>query len=182
MDTVDDEIAAYIVRNNVGLFTYVQLTAVCKRLRHICRSDESLLVSVALYAGGLTRKHFKGLFALSLHECKKFPHEMMDSAWQVGTHAVYGEDAVHMAVRAVGGVAGWRARVAARAQHAVVAPPPPQWPNALRAIGSRQWEREEDLHWSCPRPAELPVGYTVPPAAGPVPRLRCKRRRPDARA
>ena len=175
MDTIDDDLIAYTIRNNVGLSTFVQLSAVCKRLHHICRSDESLLVSAALYTGGLTRTHFMGLFALSPHECKKFPHRIVNRVWYSGTYTMYGEDAVHLAVQSVGGVSGWSRRIAASATHCVSLQP--QRPKPFRHFTERrQWKLEEDLHMSYTRKPTLPIGYTVPNTET-VPHIRCKRPR-----
>ena len=161
MDSLDDDILACIVRNNVGVFTYVQLSAVCKRLYRLCRSDESLLVSAALYTGGLTRTRFMGLFALTQREVGQFPYETVERAWLSGTYTMYRADAVHQAVRAVGGVAGWRSRVAARAPATMHHRSPVRY--TARPFGKRrQWELEEDLHQAHPQAPTLAVGYTVP--------------------
>ena len=157
MDRFDDDLLALILRNNIGVWTYVQVSAVCKRLRGICHSDESLLISAALYTGGLTRTRFMGLFALTPSECKRLPHAVVPRAWNSGSYCMYGADAIEQAVRAVGGVAGWRTRVAARA---LLPPHPPRLP--WKRVRRQQWELEEDLHRQQRRPhPPLPIGFTV---------------------
>ena len=160
MEALDDDLIALILRNNIGLWTFVQCSAVCKRLYEICRSDESILVSAALYTGGLTRTNFMGLFAFSPYECKRFPSTATERSWDVGIYHLYRGDAIEKAVRAVGGVAGWRTRIASR-RSVPSKPRLPAWKPSGKRM-RRQWELEEDLHRQLlAKRQPLPIGFTV---------------------
>ena len=148
MDALCDDLVALILRNNVGVWTFVQASAVCKQFHRVCRSDESLLVSAALYTGGLTKAHFAGLFALSPVECKRFTHKVIHRTFG-GVYCLFGTTAIEHVMRAVGGIEGWRARVAARV--------PVMRPQRRPSFGKRpQWELEEGLHRRHVR-ARLPI-------------------------
>ena len=144
MDNLCDDLIEHIIRGNVGVFTFVHLSAVCKRLRFVCRSYESLLVAAALYTGGLTRTQFSGLFALTPQECRMFNYTKIPRAWGVGFYCLYDTDAVAHAMRVIEGIIGWQSRVAVRGAR------------ALRQMNHRpinatpgkrkQWQLEEDLH------------------------------------
>ena len=99
MDALDDDLLAVILRNNVGLWTFVQCRAVSKRLRQLCQADESLLLSAALYTGGLTRTRFMGLFALTHAECNSFPCTRVTHAWACSSYHLYRRDAIEQAMR-----------------------------------------------------------------------------------
>ena len=161
MDALGDDLVALILRNNIGLWTFVQCSAVSKRVYEICRSDESVLISAALYTGGLTKTNFVGLFAFSPSECKRYPNTATERSWDDGVFYLYRADAIEKAVHAVGGVAGWRARIATRAP-LVRKPRAPSWKPFGKRVRRRQWELEEDLHWQTRnKRAPVPIGYTA---------------------
>ena len=160
MDAMDDDLLAVILRNNVGLWTFVQCRAVSKRLRQLCQSDESLLLSAALYTGGLTRTRFMGLFALTHAECNSFPGARISRGWACASYHLYRRDAIEQAMRAIGGVAGWRERMAAQASRPQPPPRPPSFAPYGKRVRRLQWELEEDLHRGAKRTI-VPIGYTV---------------------
>lgn len=160
MDAIDDDLLAMIVRNNVGLWTFVQCSAVCKRLHRLCQSDESLLLSAALYTAALTRTRFMGLFALTHAECSRFPHTVVTRGWASGNYSLYHREAIEHALRTIGGMAGWRTRLAARASRPPPPPRPPPFVPFGKRVRRRQWELDEDLHRGSKR-IVVPIGYSV---------------------
>lgn len=145
MDALPPELLAHILRHNVGVSTYVACSAVSKTWREACRSDADLLRAVADYAGGLTRGHFAGLMGLKSFETIRFPH-LAVVGQPVGLNSVrfylYRSDAITAALEHLGGVSGWRLRLATD--------PPFAWPRDRVAPPGqkrlRMWELEERHH------------------------------------
>ena len=156
------ELIVHILRGNVGLFSYIQCSAVSRAWRVACRSDMALILAVAAYTDGLTRSHFMGLLGLTFAEAVRFPHRSVPRAprvqrWNASLYRtplepwpcyyIYGPNAVGLALAHVGGLGGWRQRLA-RAP-ASSTPRPHAQPWATAAVGYRrlrQWELEEACH------------------------------------
>ena len=172
MEAFSDDVLGCILRNNVGISTFVQVSSVCKRLRRICHTDESILISAATYSGGLTRTDFKGLFALTPSESEIFTHVWLKKMWHTGRYCIYHADGVNEVIRAMGGMVGWRERVAASLLR-----PAPKWSWPQRPapyLGKRtrrlRWELEEDLHEQS-KHSDVPIGYSALDSDGLTPVL-----------
>ena len=160
MNELPVELIVHVLRGNVGVFTYVQAAAVSTAWRAACRSDTALLCAVSSYAGGLARSHFMGLLGLTFVEAVSFPHRAVPRAPCFSVYRtpsvsdvyfLYSPDAVRRALVHLGGLDGWRHRLACIARRGML---PPWWWTSVEHFGVlparaglRQWELEEELHW-----------------------------------
>jgi hypothetical protein len=141
-DACGPELVALILTGNVGVSTFVQASMVSKTWRAACRENEPLLRAVALYTAGLTTTHFCGLFGLTTKEACQFAHEWRGGLGG-GSYRLFGGGAVLTVMKCMGGLAGWRTRIA-RAPAARATPPLST--GGARICGNkrlRQWQLEE---------------------------------------
>lgn len=133
------DILACILRDNVGPSTFAAVSEVCRAWRAVCRSDPTVLRSVALYQGGLTRGKLMHLFAITQCEAKSLPYKA-HTRYDGATYYVYSAPAVD-ALLCNSGMEAWRLRLQARASSPVALwPPPPRPPQRAH------WQEEARLH------------------------------------
>jgi hypothetical protein len=120
------------------------------------------ILAVVAYSDGLTRSHFMGLLGLTFAEAVRFPHRSVPRAprvqhWNESLYRtpldpwpcyyIYGPNAVGLALAHVGGLDGWRQRLAYAHASSTLRPRAQPW--ATAAVGYRrlrQWELEEACH------------------------------------
>ena len=93
------------------------LVAVCqvgKAWRAAVHGDAALLIAAACRPQFLTKRSFCGLFALNSREADDFPHRVTPCRKHGSVMCMYTAPAVRAAVPAVGGMEGWRRRLARR--------------------------------------------------------------------
>ena len=144
----NSDLVLTILKDNVGLSTFVACSAVNRMTRALCRSSEALLRSVALYCGGLTKSALCGLLALPWAEASAIPHEVRHR-YGGGVFCLYGKDALENVLGERGGMKGVLERTRARADHAACS----HAFGVLSCAASprrplRAWELEERLHRS----------------------------------
>jgi len=137
------DIVACILRDNVGPYTFAAASGVSRVWLEVCRTDKTVLRSVATYQGALTKHKLTHLFAISGCKAETLPHE--HGARRGGQHIyhLYSAPAVDMLL-AADGMAAWRRRLRDRAESRfsplVLWPPPPSPPRRA------PWQEEERLH------------------------------------
>ena len=94
--------------------TFVRVGTVSKAWHDVCRSNAHLLMAAARGPRYLTKTVFSGLFGLSSKEADAFPRdEVMHSRVRTYMYTATATDAV---LQSIGGLTGWRARLARRAR------------------------------------------------------------------
>lgn len=88
----DADLLECILCGNVGLRTYVAVRQLNQATRAICADNKTLLREAALHGGGLTKKHFVGLFSFNYQEGGRYPHTFK------GKQHVFGADAIDQAL------------------------------------------------------------------------------------
>ena len=93
---------------------FVALASVGKAWHAALHSDAALLLAAARQPCFLTKTTFCGLFALDPREADAFPRRAASRA-KGGIMFMYTHDAIDAALPSVGGIDGWRRRLAHRA-------------------------------------------------------------------
>lgn len=139
------DLVARILTDNVGVATYVAARGVCRAWRAACDENEELLLAVARYAGGLTKRDFMWLMRLTPLQADGYPRERRLRA-HGGHYYLYRIGACESALRDMGGLTGWGGR-AGRLQRGRALWPTSR-PTAVSSLvhGERQWQREEALN------------------------------------
>lgn len=134
-----------ILNGSAGPATFVACSAVNRTVHTVCRSSDSLVRSVALYCGGLTKATMCGLFALSDAEANALPHVLRRRVGG-GMYCLFGPEAVERVLADLGGMVGVRQRMRAAVEGRGVE----SSRSASRRTGLHRcsWEQEERLHES----------------------------------
>ena len=133
------DILACILRDNVGPSTFAVVSEVCRAWRDVCRSDPTVLRSVALYQGGLTRAKLLHLFAITQNAAKSLPY-IAHTRYDGAIYYVYSAPAIDRLL-CNSGMEAWRIRLQVRASSQVgLWPPPPRPPRRAH------WQEEARLH------------------------------------
>lgn len=109
-----DLVAAILGHAELGPFAFVAMGRVAKAWHAACRLDATLLLAAAQRPDFLTKHTLRGLFALHWHEADKLPRgkrARRNGGWLY----MYSAPAIERALPIVGGLDGWRRRIAARA-------------------------------------------------------------------
>ena len=109
-----DLVAAILVHAELDPFTFVAMGRVAKAWHAACRLDAALLIAAARRPEFLTKRTLMGLFALHWHEADKLPRgkrARRNGGWMY----MYSAPAIERALPILGGLDGWRRRIAARA-------------------------------------------------------------------
>lgn len=93
---------------------FVALARVGKAWRAALHSDAALLLAAARWPRFLTKTTFCGLFALSPREADEFDRGVAPRA-KGGSMFMYTSSAIDAALPSIGGIDGWRRRLARRA-------------------------------------------------------------------
>ena len=134
----DADLVALILKDNIGPSTFAAASMVCKVWLSVCRSDEAVLRGVALYQGGLTKRLFTKLFAITPREADDLPRTTR-KRYGGGSYFLYRGDAVDAVLAA--GIMEWRRRLCIRAECPCVA----QWPTKPHCVRLAA-QREDRLH------------------------------------
>ena len=133
------DLVAHILRGHIGPSTLAAVSEVCHAWRAVCRTDERLLRSVALYQGGMTKAKLVHLFALPSRQANALPHSM-HARKGGGLYLLFHAPAIDELLGPAG-MQAWRQRLQSRAMSpwnywTPPAPPPRRTP----------WQEEERLH------------------------------------
>jgi hypothetical protein len=109
----NEDLVAQILRGNIGPSAFAAASRVCKSWHSVCRSDESVLRSAALYQGAVTKTVLCGLLAVAPREAAVLPHTVHRRR-NGGQYQLFGEPAIDAAI-ADGGMPALRDRLAKRA-------------------------------------------------------------------
>ena len=110
-----DLVAAVLAHAELGPCEFVSVGRVGKAWHAARQVDDSLLLAAARKPDFLTKRMLMGLFALHWHEADKLPRGMRarrNGDWLY----MYSTAAIDQAMPIVGGVEGWRRRIAERAR------------------------------------------------------------------
>jgi len=110
-----DLVAAVLAHAELGPCEFVSVGRVGKAWHAARQVDDSLLLAAARKPDFLTKRMLAGLFALHWHEADKLPRGMRarrSGSWLY----MYSTVAIDQAMAIVGGVEGWRRRIAERAR------------------------------------------------------------------
>ena len=103
------ELVAYMLTGRVGPSTYALAQRVCKAWRTAC-DDVRVLEAAINYCGELTRTQFRGVLHLTSEESCLWCHITRRNTVSGGPCYVYSSVTTIKALRALGGLAGLRAR------------------------------------------------------------------------
>lgn len=115
-----DLVAVTLGHAELDPFTFVATGRVAKAWHAACRTDAALLLGAARRPDFLTKRTLVGLFALHWHEADKLPRGKR-ARRNGGFLYMYSAPAIDRALSIVGGLDGWRRRIAARASSEKVA-------------------------------------------------------------
>ena len=115
-----DLVAVVLAHAELGPSEFVALGRVAKAWHAAKQVDDSLLLAAARKPDFLTKRVLMGLFALHWHEAGRLPRGMR-ARRNGGWLYMYSTAAIDQTMAIVGGVDGWRRRIAERAQREGVA-------------------------------------------------------------
>ena len=115
VDTVlsSTDLLQRVLSGNVGVTTFVMASRVCRAWRCATTGEgasEGMLVEVAGYTGGLIKRDFVGLLAISRKEADAHEHKAKRRMGG-GHYHLYSRGTFEAAIRRNGGVHGWRLRL-----------------------------------------------------------------------
>ena len=110
-----DLVAIVLQHADLGPAAFVSVARVGKAWHVACRANESLLLAAARRPEYLTKRTLMGLFALHWHEADKLPRGSRPRR-NGGFLHTYTNAAIDRALPIVGGLDGWRLRIAQRAE------------------------------------------------------------------
>ena len=111
-----DLVGVILARAALDPKTFVTAGRVSTTWRDACRNDAALLLSAARRPDFLTKRVFAGLFALSPREADGFPRGKKARRQSSGFMFMYGAPAVNAVLPSIGGIEGWRLRIANRSR------------------------------------------------------------------
>jgi hypothetical protein len=111
----EDLIALILHHARLNPHEIVYAGRVCTIWRAACRADASLLMAAARSRPFLTKGLLVGLFGLSSAEANALPRTTCDRGGHGGFMHMYDERAIARALPVVGGLDGWKQRLARRA-------------------------------------------------------------------
>ena len=112
-----DLVAVVLAHAELGPREFVSVGRVGKAWHAARQVDDSLLLAAARKPDFITKATLMGLFALHWHEADKLPRGM-NARRNGGWLYMYSGRAIDQAISVVGGVEGWRRRIAERARRA----------------------------------------------------------------
>ena len=140
----DTDLVALILWGSIGPSSFNAASLVCKAWLSVCRADECVLRSVALYTGALTKGVLMQLLAVTSRHADTLPRESY-ARLNGGICFLYRKAAIDQ-ILAAGGLSAWRERVRMRgANQGSVKPAYPSYPR-LACSTRLVSQQEERLH------------------------------------
>ena len=140
----DTDLVALILWGSIGPSSFNAASLVCKAWLSICRADERVLRSVALYTGALTKGVLMQLLAVTSRHADALPRESY-ARLNGGVCFLYCKAAIDQ-ILAAGGLSAWRERVRMRGANQGCAKPAYLSYSRLACSTRLVAQQEERLH------------------------------------